>query len=145
MLGIAGLVALAAACSGGGESPEDHVRRDVSKMIDAALGDDLDAAEFARYSPEECRQDVEAFAAGLELIRAFIGDTGLEYEVSKIEFWGEDRALVTIRDSFGLLDALGGEDEADLWVLQDGRWRSTSSCDAFDFERARFGLSTSLD
>jgi hypothetical protein len=146
LLAAAATVVLFAACSGGGNS-EDDVRRDVTAMFDAVFGDELNIAEFAKYFPRECPQDVGELALGFAFLQAFLGDADIEFEVANVELQSDDRALVSVTGSGAFLDTFadGAEAEDDLWVLQDDRWRSTSDCDAFDEERAALGLDTTPD
>lgn len=142
LLGTAALLALGVACDGGGGDPEENVRRDVNAMFDAVFGEDLDVAEFVKYFPEECPQDIGELALGLAFAMAFIGESEIEIEITEVELRDDDRALVSISGSGGILDAFGsdGGTSQDLWVVQDGRWRTTEDCDAFDDERAALGL-----
>lgn len=134
--------------SGSSGNSEDDVRRDVTTALNSVLGEELDVAEFAKYSPNECPQDLAELALAFAFLQAFLGEAELEFEVSEVELLGDDRALVTLTGSGEFLEAFGpseDEDEADLWVLQDGRWRSTSDCEPFDDEREALGLSTTAD
>ncbi len=143
------VLGLAIACGGDSSSgnSEDDVKRDVTNALNSIFGDDLDVAEFAKYSPNECPQDVAELALGFAFLQAFLGDGNIEFEVEEVELLENDRALVTIGGSGDFLEAFGGasddaEAEPDLWILQDGRWRSTSDCEDFDEERAELGLDT---
>lgn len=141
------VLGLAIACGGdsGSGNSEDDVKRDVTNALNSIFGDDLDVAEFAKYSPNECPQDVAELALGFAFLQAFLGDGNIEFEVEEVELLENDRALVTIGGSGDFLEAFGGDEaeaEADLWVLQDDRWRSTSDCEDYDEERAALGLDT---
>lgn len=137
------LLALAVACGGDG-SAEDDVRSDVTNAMNAMLGDEPDLAEFVKYAPNECPQDVGELALGLAFLQAFLGEADIEFEVTEVELIEDDRAMVTLAGSGEFLEAFGPSDdaEADLWALQDDRWRNTSDCEAFDDEREALGLST---
>lgn len=123
----------------------DDVRRDVIAMLEAAFGEELDVATFAEHFPEECPADLGELALGLAFAQAFLGEESVEFEVTDIEFIDDDRALVMVAGSgglFDLADSLPSEESPELFVLQDGVWRSTSDCAAFDEEREALGLST---
>jgi len=133
------VLGLAIACEGDSSSgnSEGDVKRDVTNALNAIFGDDLDVAEFAKYSTTECLVDT----AELALVFAFLGDADIEFEVDEVELLENERALVTIGGSGDFLEAFGGsaggaEAELDLWVLQDGRCRNTSDCEDYDEERA---------
>ena len=139
------VLGLAIACEGDSSSgnSEDDVKRDVTNALNAIFGDDLDVAEFAKYSTTECFVDT----AELALVFAFLGDADIEFEVDEVELLENERALVTIGGSGDFLEAFGGsadgaEAELGLWVLQDGRCRNTSDCEDYDEERAALGLDT---
>lgn len=140
------VLAIAAACGGGGSAnSEDQLRDDVTAAFDSIFGDEPDVAEFSKYQPQECPVDAAELALGLAFAQAFLADVELDFEITEVEMLEDDKAIVTMQFN-GELGSLFGSatgDDRSLWVLQDDRWRNTADCAAFDEEAAAHGIETS--
>jgi hypothetical protein len=129
------VIALVAGACSGDRFTEDAVREDVSSFYAALFGEETNFKEAARYYPEECPTSLAKLALGSAFAGAFLGDVDGELRISveHVELIGDNRALVST--SFGEGRGIFGQsDSEELWVLQDGRWRTTNDCDAYAAE-----------
>jgi len=120
--------------SGPSEDSEEALRDAVSKFY-SVWGGNPSFTEAVKYSPGECPLNPAELKLNMGLASAFLAvePEEVDIRVGEVEFIATDRALVKVRllaGGEGVFGTSGVRDEGELWVLQGGRWRNASDCDA---------------
>ncbi len=124
---IAAALAIAA-CSGSDGDSEAQLRSDVESFTDALLGSEPDLNRAAGYFPEECPITPEELATVRRGVESLELDQ-LDVHVANIELLSSTRARVKVQFLRDGEVVFGAERGADLWILQEGRWRDASDCE----------------